>query len=73
MEVRELKGRRAGGPSGMQSEDLKGWLREAKREKDIVRRMWELVLRLAHLEFGDGSIPEEIAWAKMVLLPKGKG
>ena len=34
MTLQGLKGGRAGGPSGMRVEDLKGWCREAKCEKD---------------------------------------
>ena len=56
----------------MRAEDLKGCIRKAKREKDPVRRKWELVMRLVQLEFGVGTVPEEIAWAKMFLLLKGK-
>ena len=38
-----------------------------------MKRKWELVVRLAQLEFGDGTVTEEIAWEMMVILPKGKG
>ena len=31
--VRGLKGGRLGGPLGMRAEDMKGWRKEAKREK----------------------------------------
>ena len=62
-----------GGVLGIHTEYLKRCLREAKHEKDQVGRRWELVVRLVQLEFWDGTVPEEIAWAKMVLLPKGKG
>ena len=57
----------------MRAEDLKRWIREAKCKKYPVRRMWELVSRLAQLVFVYGTVPEEIAWATMFLLPKGKG
>ena len=36
----------------MNVEDLKGWLREEKRQKDPVRRLWELLARLVYMEFG---------------------
>ena len=68
-----LKGRRAWVPPGMCVEDLKGWLREANCEKDLVSRRWELVVRLVQLAIWDGTTPEEIDWATMFLLPKGKG
>ena len=42
----------------MRAENLKGWLREAKSEKDRVRRTWELVVILVQLMFGDGTVPE---------------
>ena len=68
-----LKGRREGGPSGMRVEDLKGWLREAKRKKNPVRRRWYLVVQLVQVTFGGGTVMEDISWAMMVLIPKGKG
>ena len=57
----------------MHAEDMKGWLREAKRDKDSERRRWELVVRLVQVMFMYGTVPEEIAWATMVLLPKKNG
>ena len=70
--VRGLKGGRKGGPSGMREEDLKGCRKEAKREKEPEGRMWELIVRLVQVMFRDRTVPEEISWAKMVLIPKGK-
>ena len=72
-EVRGLKGCRAGGPSGMRAEDLKEWLREATCKKDPVRRTWDLLERLLHQAFGDGTLPEDLAWATMILTQKGRG
>ena len=46
MAVRRLMGGRAGGLSGMHTEELKGWCREAKGENDPEWRSWELVARL---------------------------
>ena len=40
LSVRELKGGRAGGPSGIRTEDLKGWRKEAKQERKPEGRMW---------------------------------
>ena len=71
--VRGMKGGRAGVPSGMHTEDLKGWLREATCMKSPVRRRWELLVRLLHQMFRDDTSPEELAWATMALNPKGKG
>ena len=35
--------------------------------------MWGLVVILVHLVFGDETMPEEIVWETMALLPKGTG
>ena len=71
--VQGLKIGIAGGQLGIRAEDLKGWIREAKLEKEPTRRRWEIVVRLVKLEFRDGTMPEEIDWSTMVLLPKGRG
>ena len=71
--VQGLKVGRAGGPLGMRSEVLKWWRKEDKREKDLYGRRWELVARLVQVMFRDGKVTEDIAWAKMVLVLKGKG
>ena len=68
-----MKGGRKGGPYGMREEDLKGCRKEAKREKEPEGRMWELIVRLVQVMFRDRTVPEEISWANMVLIPKGKG
>ena len=72
MAVIGLKGGRVRGLLGMRAEDMKEWLREDKREKDIERRRWELVVRLLQGMFRDGTVPKEISWATMVLTLKGK-
>ena len=56
----------------MISEDLNGWSKEAKWDKDPVGKSWELVVRLVQVMFRDGTVPVEIVWAKMVLNLKGK-
>ena len=61
------------GPSGMCIEDLKGWSREATHKKESVRRMWEILVRLAHQTFGEWNPPEDLTWATMDLIPEGKG
>ena len=73
MEVQGMKVGKARVLLGMRTEDLKGWLRESIRNKDPVRRRWELVVRLDNIKFGDGTLPAELSWATMVIIPKGKG
>ena len=55
--VRGMKGERAGSTSGMRTEDLKGWHKEAKCEKYPEGRRWELVVRFLQVMFRDGTVP----------------
>ena len=71
--VRVLEGSIAGGPPGMRTEDLKGWIMEATCKKEPVRRWGELVVRLVQRNCADGTPLEELEWTIMVLIPKGKG
>ena len=71
--VRGIKGGRAGGPSGMQTEDLKGWLRKASMYNNPVRRRWRLLVGLIQRTFKDGVVPEEVAWETMFFLLKRRG
>ena len=57
----------------MRAEEFKGWRKKAKREKDPVGRRWELVVQLVQVMFTDRNVTLEKAWAKMVLILKGKG
>ena len=56
--VRGLKRGRADGPSGMGAEDIKWWLQEALQEKNLVRRQFQLLVRLIQRMFEDGVVPE---------------
>ena len=38
-----------------------------------MRKRWEILVRLVQLIFRDRTPPAYIAWATMVLIPKGKG
>ena len=71
--VRVLKRGRDGGPSSMQAEVLRGWLREASRETNPVKHRWRLLVRLIHKTFKDKVVPEEVEWATMVSYQKGGG
>ena len=61
------------GLKGGRLEDLKEWRQEANRKKSPEGRKWELVVRLVHVIFKDGTVTEEIPWETMVLIPKEKG
>ena len=57
----------------MRVEDLKGWFREAMREKNPVQRQWQILVRLIQRTFGYGTVLDEATWAKNFFLLKGKG
>ena len=59
--VQGLKRGSAGGPSGMRTEDLKVWLREASRETNPVKHRWQLLVRLIQKNFEYGVVPDEVA------------
>ena len=56
----------------MWTEDLKGWLRETTHKKEMMSRRWDLLVRLLHCTFGYMNPSEELAWATMILILKGK-
>ena len=57
----------------MRVEDLKGWLQGGLREKNLVTRRWRLLVRLIQRTFEDWVVPEEVTWATIVFLLKGRG
>ena len=56
----------------MWTKDLQGWLWETLQEKNLVRTQWQLLVRIIQRMFKDVVVPEEVTWAKMVFLPKGR-
>ena len=60
--VQGLKRSRASGSSGMRSEDLKGWLREASRDTNPVKHWWRLLVRLIQKTPENGMVPDEVVW-----------
>ena len=46
------------------------WRKEVNHKEDPEGRRWELVLRLVQVMFRYRTVPEEIAWATIVLSPK---
>ena len=51
---------------------MQGWLQEATRKREPVRTRWELLVKILKRNFGGGTPLAELAWATMVLIPKGK-
>ena len=84
--VKKMRRNRAGGPSGIRAENIKGWLAAARRggkatekgeEKTAAEaegeEMWEKVVELTQTAFREGRLAEEATWQAMVMVPKGKG
>ena len=42
-------------------------------ETDLVTYQWQMLVPLIQTTFKGGEVPEEVAWATMVFLPKGRG
>ncbi len=81
-EIREVVGKlrngRAAGAMGMQAELLKEWLRGIKREEaahgvEGAGDHWRLFVALMQATWESGTVPTQMSWMVIVLLPKGGG
>jgi hypothetical protein len=76
--VRGLQNRRTAGASGMQAEHIKVWLTDVvckeKEQSDVgLGEKWWIFVKLTQAVWEQGSIPEQMKWEIIVLLPKGGG
>ena len=84
--MKKLRRNRAGGPSGIREENIKGWLAEARRggkaaetgkEKTAAEEegedLWAKFVKLTQTAFREGKLAEEATWQAVVMVPKGKG
>jgi hypothetical protein len=76
--VRKLRNGRAAGAMGMQVEHLKEWLRGIKREEaadgvEGTGDRWRLFVALMQATWDSGTVPTQMSWMVIVLLPKGGG
>ena len=84
--VKKLRSNRAGGPSGIRAENIKGWLAAARRVGKATEKgkentaaeeegeeMWAKVVELTQTAFREGKLAEEVTWQAVVMVPKGKG
>ena len=79
--VKDLRNGRAGGASKMRAEDIRGWLRGIEEEEDQKRgtegagagNKWRLFIKLIQSIWRTGSIPRQMVWVIVVLIPKGGG
>jgi hypothetical protein len=74
--VRGLRNRHAAGASGLQAEHIKVWLCDdiCKEEEDSdvgLGDKWRIFVRLMQAIWEHGSVPKQMRWEIIVLLPKG--
>ncbi len=74
----QLRSGRAAGAMGMKAEHLKEWLRGIKHEESEnglagEGDCWSLFVRLMQAIWESGTIPTQMSWIIIVLLPKGGG
>jgi hypothetical protein len=80
-EIREavkcLRNGRAGGLGGMRAEHLKRWLRDIEEEETEDKwgrgDKWRILVQLVQTIWEHGSIPQQMTWMVIVLLPEGGG
>jgi hypothetical protein len=76
--VRELKNGRAAGATGLQAEHIKVWLLDAVREEEEQSNIglghkWRVFVKMMQAIWEHGSVPEQMRWEIIILLPKGGG
>ena len=83
--VKKLRRNRAGGPSGIRAENIKGWLAAARRggkaeEKGKTKTaaeeegedLWAKVVELTQTAFREGKLAEEATWQAVVMSAEGR-
>ena len=79
MVVGKLRNGRAAGATGMKAEHLKEWLADVKREEqeeggvDGLGDRWRSFVALLQAVWTTGTVPTQMTWMIIVLLPKGGG
>jgi hypothetical protein len=71
--VWHLRANKAPGPSGMQTNNLKGWLAAATKEERPDRTRWDALVTVVGHKWQTGELPNVLPWSMMVLLPKPGG
>jgi hypothetical protein len=79
--VGELTNGRSGGASKIRAEHMKEWLQGIRREEDPKTAIgnqgagdaWRLLMRLVATVWETGTIPQQLRWIIVVLIPKGGG
>jgi hypothetical protein len=76
--VRELRNGRAAGVTGLQAKHIKVWLWDMvqeEKEQTIAGwgYKWHIFVKSMQTIWEPGSVPEQMTWEIIVLLPKGGG
>jgi exonuclease III len=71
--VRRLRSGKVPGPSGIRTEHLKNFLKNAERSENPDSTAWDKLVLLVRTMFTTGELPEAMSWALLVLLPKPSG
>jgi hypothetical protein len=76
--VGKLRNGHAAGATGMKAEHIKEWLGDMRREEvevgvEGIGDRWRLFVALLQAVWERGSIPTQMTWMIIVLLPKGGG
>jgi len=76
--VGKLRNGHAAGATGMKAEHLKEWLADMKREEaenrvEGIEDRWRAFVTLLQAVWESGTIPTQMTWMIIVLLPKGGG
>ncbi len=76
--MRALQNGRAAGTTGLQAEHIKVWLSDAVRkeeeESDIgLGYKWQVFVKMMQAVWEHGSVPKQMRWEIIILLPKGGG
>jgi hypothetical protein len=76
----ELTNGQAAGASGMRTKHIKEWLHGARQEEDLEGHgidgagdSWCFFVQLAQAAWAHGTIPCQLLWIIVVLIPKGGG
>ena len=79
--VSQLSHGQCWGALGIHAEHIKAWLHGAKKEEDPENganhtgagKLWSEFVELCTSVWATGTIPKQMSWVVMVLIPKGGG
>jgi hypothetical protein len=76
--VAKLRNGCVAGATGMKVEHLKEWLRDVRREEaedgvEGAGDCWRLFVSLIQATWESGTMPTQMSWVVIMLLPKGGG